>query len=215
METKMYHLKVTFTTSVLGTQPQKEVATEFITSKAIDPETGELPADELETLPDAIEKGTTAFHKLDGKPILYDYMVMGFFKEVGSAFNGLRGVEALRSKLENLVFVHPRQIPLHLPEGAQITYCERPLRAQTTQGPRTALARSEELPEGTWFECEIEVFRAIVKTPKPRKDGKEPPAPKPSISEDLLRDLLDYGTRKGMCQWRNGGHGRFVYELSE
>lgn len=196
MDTKKYALKVTFVESVLGTQPQKEVATEFITSKAIDPATGELPEDELETLPDALEKGTTAFHKLNGNPIYYDYMVKGYLKDKGQVFNGLRGVKNLRSKIENFVFIAPRRIPLHLPEGASITYCERPLMAQTAQGPRTSLARSEELPEGTWFECVIEVFDS-------------------PISEPLLRDLLDYGTRRGFGQWRNGGHGRFTYELTK
>lgn len=196
MDTKVYRVKVTFTTSVLGTQPQKDVATEFITSKAIDPDTGELPEDEVNTLPVALEKGTTAFHKLDGKPIMYDYQVKGFIKETGSVFNGLRGVKNLKSKLENLVFVTPRQIELHLPEGAEVTFCERPLRAMTAQGPRTSVARSEELPAGTWFECDLEVFQG-------------------QISEPLLRDLLDYGSRRGFLQWRNGGHGRFTYEMSE
>jgi hypothetical protein len=194
MDIQTYRLKMTFTTSVLGTQPQKEVATEFITSKAVDPDTGELPADELETLPIALEKGTTAFHKLNDQPILYDYQVLGFIKEAGSVFNGLRGVKNLRSKLGNLVFVTPRRIELHLPKDGQVTFCERPLRGQTAQGPRTSLARSEELPEGTWFECELKVFAG-------------------PISEPLLRDLFDYGAFKGMCQWRGGGHGRFEYEL--
>ena len=192
MESKRYTLKVTFTESVLGTQPQKNVATEFITSKALD-ENGNPPEDEVETLPVALEKGTTAFHKLDGKPIYYDYMVKGFIKETGLVFNGLRGVKNLRSKLENLVFVQPRRIELH-PAG-ELTYCERPLRAMTAQGPRTSVARSEELPAGTWFECELEVF-----------DGP--------ISAPLLRDLFDYGSRRGMGQWRNSGHGRFTFELT-
>ena len=192
MESKRYNLKVTFTESVLGTQPQKNVATEFITSKALD-ENGNPPEDEVETLPVALEKGTTAFHKLDGKPIYYDYMVKGFIKETGLVFNGLRGVKNLRSKLENLVFVQPRRIELH-PAG-ELTYCERPLRAMTAQGPRTSVARSEELPAGTWFECELEVF-----------DGP--------ISAPLLRDLFDYGSRRGMGQWRNSGHGRFTFELT-
>jgi len=196
METKTYHLKVVFTESVLGTQPQKDVATEFITSKAIDPETGELPADELETLPIALEKGTTAFHRLEGKPIYYNYMVKGFLKETGLVFNGLRNVRNLRSKIENLVFVTPRRFELHLPEGQGMIYCERPLRAQTVQGPRTTLARSEELPIGTWFECDLEVF-----------DGP--------ISELLLRDLLSYGSKRGFGQWRNSSHGQFVFELTE
>jgi hypothetical protein len=196
METTKYYVKVTFTTSVLGTQPQKDVATEFITSKATDPVTGELPEDELETLPVALEKGTTAFHKLDGKPIMYDYQVRGFLKEAGRVFNGLRNVKNLKSKIDNLVFVHPRQIELHLPEGAEITFCERPLRAETAQGPRTSLARSEELPAGTWFECELRVYNG-------------------PISEPILRDLFEYGQDKGFLQWRNGGHGRFEFELEK
>lgn len=195
MKTKTYKLKVTFIVGPLGTQPQKDVATEYITSKAIDPETGELPADELETLPKALEKGTTAFHRLNGQPIYYDYQVKGFLKDAGQVFNGLRGVKNLRSKLDNLVFVEPRQIVLNLPEGESMKFCERPLRAQTAQGPRTGLARSEELPAGTWFECQLVVF-----------DGP--------ISEPLLLDLLSYGERKGMGQWRNGGRGRFAFELT-
>ena len=196
METTNYRLIVTFTESVLGTQPPKDVAIEFITSKAADPVTGELPKDELETLPVALEKRTTAFHRLDGKPIYYDYMVKGFLKQTALAFNGLRGVRNTRSIVENLVFVKPRRFELHLPDGASMDYCERPLRAMTALGPRTALARSEELPVGTWFKCTLEVFNG-------------------PICELLLRDLLDYGTRRGFGQWRNGGHGRFTYELTQ
>jgi len=121
--------------------------------------------------------------------------VRGFLKSAGQVFNGLRGVKNLKNKIDNLVFVQPRQIELNLPEGGQITFCERPLRADTAQGPRTSLARSEELPAGTWFECTLKVYNG-------------------PISEPLLRDLLDYGQDKGFLQWRNGGHGRFTFELT-
>ena len=191
-----YKLKVTFSTSILGTQPQKDTALEYITSKAIDPATGELPEDEVGTLPDELQKGTTAFHKLGGAPILYDYQVKGFMKEAGQVFNGLRGVKNLRSKLDNLLFVEPRQIALNIPKGGAMTHCDRPLRAMTAQGPRVSLARSEELPEGTSFECELAVYES-------------------ALSEPLIRDLLDYGARKGIGQWRNGGHGRFSYSLEK
>lgn len=191
-----YKLSVTFSTSLLGTQPQKETALEYITSKAIDPATGQLPEDETGTLPEELQRGTTAFHKLDGSPILYDYQVKGFIKEAGQVFNGLRGVKNLRSKLDNLLFVEPRQIPLQVPAGAEMTFCDRPLRAMTAQGPRVSLARSEELPQGTAFECELAVYES-------------------ALSEPLIRDLLDYGARKGIGQWRNGGHGRFSYSLQK
>ena len=191
MDTQMYNLTLRFTEALLGTQPQKEVATEFLASKI---DSGELPEDEQETLPEMLEKGTTAFHRLAGNPILYDYQIKGFLKEAGQVFNGLRGVKNLRSKIDNLVFVTPRRIALVIPNGATLDYLERPLRAMTAQGPRTSLARSEMLPAGTSIECQIEVY----------------PGP---ISEALLTDLLSYGAKKGMGQWRNSGMGRFEFEL--
>lgn len=194
MDITTYNLKVKFVTPVLGTQPQKEVATEYLSRDL--PEGNGIPDDELETLPEKLEKGTTAFYKLDGKPIYYDYQFKGFLKEAGMVFNGLRGVKNLRSKIDNLVFVAPRRFELRTPSGCAIDYLERPLRAMTAQGPRVGLARSERLPEGTWFECRLEVYGG-------------------PISEPLLRDLLSYGERKGLGQWRNGGYGQFEFELEK
>lgn len=186
-------VKVTFVTPVLGSQPTRDVASEFIASKFVD-NAGELPSDEAETLPESLERGTTVFHKIDGKPVFFDYQVKGFIKEAGRTFNGIHGVKNMRSKIDSLVFVNPRTIELHLPEGADIEYLERPLRAETAQGPRVALARSEMLAAGTWFEFEMEVYEG-------------------PIDADLLRDLFNYGRHKGLGQWRNGGYGRFEFEM--
>lgn len=194
MNITRYTVKCTFITPVLGTQPQRDVASEYLASKFID-NGGELPADEAETLPEMVEKGTTVFHKRDGCPILYDYMVKGFLKEAGRTFNGLHGVKNLRSKIDSLVFVSPRQITLDIPDGCRIEYLERPLRAETAQGPRVALARSEMLPAGAHFEITLEVY-----------DGP--------ITDDILRDLFTYGKHKGIGQWRNGSYGRFEFEFA-
>lgn len=128
--------------------------------------------------------------------MLFDFQVKGFLKNAASVLNGkvYGGVRNLRSKVNNLVFVIPRQIPLILPAGEGIEYLERPLRAETAQGPRVALARSEMLPEGTHFRCGLEVLPG-------------------EIGEEVLRDLLDYGYFMGIGQWRNGGFGTFRYEL--
>ncbi len=194
MEITTYNLKVMFTEPILGTQPQKDVATEFTQDKA---RAKGIPVeDEEETLPEMLEKGTTAFHRLDGQPIYYDYMVKGFLKEAGLVFNGTHGVRALRSKIDNLVFVLPRRIPLQLPLGSEASFLERPLRALTAQGPRVSLARSETLPAGTSFACMVQVLGG-------------------PISEPVLRELLDYGQFKGFGQWRNAGFGRFTYELAQ
>lgn len=193
MEIEKIKVKVTFVTPVLGSQPTRDVASEFIASKFVD-NAGELPSDEAETLPESLERGTTVFHKINGKPVFFDYQVKGFIKEAGRTFNGLSGVKALRSKIDSMVFVTPRTIELHMPEGTEIEYLERPLRAETAQGPRVALARSEMLAAGTWFEFEMEVFKGPV-------------------NADILRDLFTYGKYKGLGQWRNGGYGRFEFEL--
>lgn len=73
-------------------------------------------------------------------------------------------------------------------------YLERPIRCETAQGPRVAIARSEMLPAGTTLEFDMEVL-----------DGE--------LSEALLRELMDYGYYAGLGQWRGGGCGRFRYEM--
>lgn len=195
MKTDTYKLKVIFLTPVLGSQPTRDVATEFLAKK-----NGftTLPEDEIELLPDALERGTTVFHRLpDGSPCVMNYHLLGFLKEAGKVQNGrvTGGVKALRSKVSSNVFVSPRFLQLHVPEGGGVDYLERPLRAETAQGPRVALARSEQLPEGTWFTAGLEILQG-------------------EISEDVLRDLLDYGYFRGLGQWRNSGaYGTFRYEL--
>ena len=194
MDIEKYSLEVVFITPVLGTQPQKDVASEFIGSKFVDGG-GELPADELATLDDKLEKGTTAFHKFEGAPVFFDYQVKGFLKEAGRTFNGLEGVKALRSKIDNMVFIKPRMIKIEMPNGSKIEFLERPLRAETAQGPRVGLVRSEMLPEGTKFNCGIEVYKS-------------------QITKAILYELLTYGSNKGIGQWRNGGYGRFDFTLA-
>lgn len=197
MKTDGYKLKVIFETPLLGSQPTRDIATEFIARKN---GFAELPEDEAELLPDALERGTTVFHRLaDESPCLLNYHILGFLKESGKAQNGKvqDGIKALRSKVSSSVFVSPRIIPLHLPDGETVDYLERPLRAETAQGPRVALARSEMLPAGTWFTCGIEVLPG-------------------QITEEVLRDLLDYGWYRGLGQWHgSGAYGTFRYELTK
>lgn len=197
METQNYKLRIICLEPLLGSQPSRDVATEYIAKK-----NGfeELPTDEQETLPDALERGTTVFNKNSaGRPVLMDYQFKGFLKEAARVLNGSDAVgklKNLRSKVDNQLFVFPRMIPLTIPEKSDgIDYLERPLRAETAQGPRVALARSEMLPAGTEFELMLSVIPG-------------------SISESVIRELLDYGYFKGVGQWRNGSYGRFRYELT-
>ena len=196
-------LRITFQEKILGTAPANEdVYRDFIASKAPDAKSKE---DEIEAIGvDAmVEKGMTIFPKdADGNPILWDYQVKGFFKDacsmlarVGKAgkANESSKLKAYKKVIDGLIFPQPRQIVLHSP--GEMGVCQRPLRAQTPQGERVALAMSEELPAGTWCDMEILV-----------------------LQEDLIPAIfewLDYGALRGIGQWRNSGCGRFTYETTD
>lgn len=193
---KNIRVKITLTEPVLGSSPSnKEIFTDFIASQAPDAPTRE---EEIEAIGvEAVdEKGTTIFPRTeDGVPFLWDYQVRGFFKSACDALNMAepsKKLTAYKKKIDKLVFVKERKIPYIMPEGTEIEYLQRPLRGQTAQGERVALAKSEMLPAGTTAEFEIFV-----------------------LQDDLLsrvRDWLDYGQLNGLGQWRNGSYGRFTWE---
>lgn len=193
-----YHIALTFLEPLLGTAPlNKELYGDYIATKA--PE-GCDTSDELYSIEELVEKGTTGFHRLgDGTPVLYDYMVKGFFKDACGMLarvpeSASSKVRAYKKIIDGLVFVAPRRIPIAL-NGFQIGILERPLRAQTAQGERVALARSEMIPDGTSIAFDVLILG--------------------QVKEGLLCEWLEYGALRGLGQWRNGSYGRFAYELSK
>lgn len=193
---KEMKVRLTFTEEILGTASNdKEIHAEYIASKAPDAPSKE---EEIEAIgvEGMIEKGMTVFPRnADGKPILFDYQIKGFFKNSAKAFNYVGGkskLTAYKSKIDNLVFVKERQIVLQLPDGQGIGNCQRPLRASTAHGERVALANSESCPAGTVIEFTIMV-----------------------MLDDLMKNViewLDYGKLNGIGQWHNSGKGRFEWE---
>lgn len=191
---KCYQVCLTFTEPLLGTVPQnKELYQDFIASKA-----PMAVSDEVATVnvAEEVEKGTTGFHRVDGDPIIYDYVILGFLKDACGMLRRVEGslsskVTAYKKIIDGLVFVAPRRIPLLV--NGKVDVLERPLRAQTAQGERVALARSEMVPTGSILEFEVQVL-----------DG---------VSEALLREWFAYGKLRGIGQWRNASYGRFHYAL--
>ena len=193
---KEMKVRLTFTEEILGTAPSdKEIYGTFIGSKAPDAPSRE---EEIEALGvDAmIEKSMTVFPRdKDGNPILFDYQIKGFFKNAAKSYAYIGGKEKLtayKTKIDNLVFIKERMIPLILPKGGQIGTCQRPLRADTAQGPRTALANSESCPAGTSVEFTIMV-----------------------LVDDLMEHVikwLNYGSLNGIGQWHSGGKGSFTWQ---
>lgn len=188
-------VRLTFTEEILGTSSNdEEIYANFIGSKS--PNAPSIQ-DEIESIgvDGVTEKGTTVFSKdADGKPFLWDYQIKGFFKNAAKLRNYYmkKKLVAYKTKIDGLVFINERKIPLNIPEGEAIGNCQRPLRAETAQGPRVALASSESCPPGTTIEFTIKCLLDSL------------------MSE--VKAWLDYGELNGIGQWHNSGKGRFTWE---
>ena len=148
-------IRLTLTEEMLGTaSANPDIHSEFIASKAPDAQKLE---DEVAALgADAVEKkGMTIFARdEDGDPCVWDYQIKGFFKDAAQMMKKVPGsassaLKAYKKEIDGAIFVYPRKIKLTMPEGGEIGVCQRPLRAQTMQGERVALASSETVPAGT------------------------------------------------------------------
>ena len=190
-------IEITFQEEILGTAAgSPEVHSEFIASKAPDAKTLEEEVAQLGA--EEVEKSSmTVFPREDGKPFLYDYQIKGFFKDACQSLNRVPGtkskeLKAYKKVIDTTIFVFPRKI-LFENGGGEIGECQRPLRAQTAQGERIALAHSETMPVGSKIQCEIRLL-------DPAK-------------EEVVKEWLDYGELRGLGQWRNSGKGRFTWEV--
>ena len=141
-----------------------------------------------------------------GRPFLYDYQIKGFFKDAcsmlsrcgGKDSNGKKAevnesskIKAYKKIIDGLIFVNPRRIPFIF--DGQIGSCQRPLRAQTAQGERIAIANSETVPAGAYIDVEIVLLN--------------------SEYDAAVIEWLDYGALRGIGCWRNASKGRFEYQL--
>lgn len=194
--------RIRFIEPVLGGTPMnEEIYRDYIATKApIDADVD----DEFEALSseDAISKGKTTFPRdEDGYPFLFDYHIKGFFKSACQMLRPISGtkssgLKAFKKAIDGEIFVKPRRIMFE--NVKEIRECQRPLRAQTPQGERVALAISDEIPEGAELEFIVEVFN--------------------DAHEKMVKEWLNYGVYSGLCQWRNSGKGRFEvvsYEVSD
>lgn len=196
---KEIKVRLTFTEEVLGTASgDPKIHEEFIASKAPDAPTME---EEIEALgvDDVIAKGKTVFPRdKDGDPIIWDYQIKGFFKDACGVLRKVKGthsskIKAYKKEIDGLIFIKERQIK-YVFDG-EMGNCQRPLRAQTMQGERVALANSETVPAGATIE-----FTVICLLDE---------------QVDVVMEWLNYGQLRGIGQWRNSSKGRFTCEVIE
>ena len=138
----------------------------------------------------------------DGRPMFWDYQIKGMLKDSCSALarQGKHGspegtacakIKAYKKVIDGDIFVFPRRIPIDL-HGLKMDTCTRPLRADTPQGPRTSIAKSEAVPEGSTLDFTFELAYPELR--------------------DMMVECLNYGRLRGLGQWRNSSKGRFLWE---
>ena len=149
----------------------------------------------LETAVEAVEKSSTIFMRDEkGRPYLWDYQIKGFFKDACSMLDRVlpatKKLKAYKKVIDGLIFVQPRKLTINT-NGGGIGIIERPLRAQTAQGERISLARSEAVPAGSKMRFSLMMLDEEL--------------------WDSVKSWLEYGSLRGLGQWRNSGMGRFTW----
>ncbi len=164
----------------------------------------ERVAEEVDTIPELEDKGWTGFHEDNDGPFLFDYALKGFLCEAARTLKERGTVKQLQDKFKRYVFVKPRRVRLPRPGRVEdfagkpmlvVTpagiVCERPLRAQTAQGPRVTVVRSDVVLAGAELTFTLDVLRGG------------------GITKPIIHDVLSYGQYQGLGQWRSSGMGRF------
>lgn len=194
--------RLTGLTPLLGTKAaSKSIRTEYIASKA---PTDALRAEEEAEPFDLDTKGLTVFTRDTRDQLcLMGYQIKGFFKEALIALRPQLGVAAPKGKVDTLVFVEPRYIPITR-DGAPLLeeddQLERSLRTDGPMGQRTCLQASEMILDPWEITIEITLFDSR---------GGKTSAP---LTWDAIETALEYGAYHGLGQWRNGDYGRFRWE---
>lgn len=194
IEKRIYELE--FTEPILGMSPlNKQLFTDFIASKALEKEPNLKPEDLDDEKDMIVENGDemrgkmTGFHRDDDGVYLLDYQVRGFIKNAARNLAKGLNISALRSKVENFLFVFPRHIWLKEDVDGII---ERPLKCDTPKGPRISLAASE-MVKDVKIRITLHLF------------------PHPELNWGVVEELLNYGQYEGISQWRGASHGRFIW----
>lgn len=143
------------------------------------------------------------FHRDELGFFVYDYFIKGFINHAARTLKEEGQIKQLQDKCKRYVFVSPRRVRLPAPnEEMLLPVLERPLRAETPQGPRVALTRSDYIKAGSEIQFDIQML----------EQGNP-------LTEICIKKILGYGEFFGLGQWRSGGYGRFeiieFVEISE
>lgn len=212
MNTIDLKVKITTTEPVLGlSSSNPDIQEEFIASKAPTPakSTEEIAAIDVTA---EIQKATTVFPRDEFGLFWWDYQMRGAFKGWLLALIELGDCKLSKWTYKRSVdlFLHVTPRRIYIRDANGVIYPEaagkvqRPLRAETMQGDRIALASSEMLPAGSAWEFNVRLLT-----------GSNTKTKVAILREEDIRNCLEMGVYSGFGQWRGSGMGRFKYELTK
>lgn len=207
-------VRLTFTDSLLGGEPgsaalhEDYILTKIPEDQYTPEELEAIRAEEIEALKEGDPKGKTVFYRNeDGEPCLKNNHIKGFFKSACEAMKSDPGtlshkMTSYKKEIDKKIFVYEDAENktgrfIRIQNAGEIGSCQRPLRAQTMQGERVAIADSEEIQAGAFIEFDVIML----------------PHTKKPIKPALIEEWLEYGEYNGIGQWRNSGHGTFTFEV--
>jgi hypothetical protein len=228
-------VELTLTQPLLGTCPaNKQIMKDYVTSKRPPAPDGQvLPSesDDLPTVDEEIQKGTTVFRRDADKktPCFMSYMIKGFMKDACKCLSRASGkdeegnklqknisskLKAYKQEIDGLIFPKPDKIRIEIPAVL-------PDNAWDLDDPGSDLVAPE---KGETVGISGRPLRAS--TPQGERvtlvrSEAVPAGSKLRMTIHLLRaeledavyEWLDYGAWRGLGQWRNSGKGTFTYEI--
>lgn len=196
-----YKVKIKFRDKVLANIPTSFQALKYVAKKQLQDEgkqvTDEAVEERAEELAEEVgaeetEEQLLAFRRDEKGLYMRESNVKGLFKEAGRIL-GIRGVqEAVRHGLfvkpEKIYFTRDGEV-VKEPDGV----VESGIRVMTAKGMRSSIKRAEYL-ERPELEFELLIIPAVTKR---------------VLTEDRVREILEYGQEIGMGGDRTLGMGKF------
>ena len=219
IQTEELVVKLKFISDILGTAPSQELLKRdffklketmaLMEAEKRKVETGNLSVEafteeEYEVAMEGSEEIPRMTHfRKDGFIYIPNFMIKGYFKSAAQALKDQIGLRAFKSKIDRYLFVFPNKIrfyrggePIKEPDDVFV----RPLRASTPKGERVSLVASERIAADEKNPVETDKVSILLIRNK-------------EIDLDMVEELLNYGYYYGVSQFRNGGFGRFTYEV--
>lgn len=190
---------------------------EKLTGVKLDSEDKKLAVEgKLESLKETFAEldlvNTTIFlwDKKTNKPCISDHMIYGFMKAAADAIS--KTLPKKKGTLfhsavytQGIINQHVRCADRYISfdrdtkktDSGNTYFEQRSLRAQTAQGPRISLAKSEVMEAGAKLSFTLKIMKGSK-----------------IDDEKALNRLFSYGELSGLGQWRNAGWGQFRHKLT-